>query len=82
MSVRFLILRLANLYSLVIILRAVLSWTPLVRNPVYGFLVSLTEPLLRPLRELVPPERTGGIDISPILALVAINLVVRLLFSF
>jgi len=53
-----------------------------VRNPVYGFLVSLTEPLLRPLRELVPPERTGGIDISPILALVAINLVVRLLFSF
>jgi len=70
------------LYSLVIIVRAVVSWVqPDPRNPAVQILVLLTEPVLKPLRALVPPERLGGIDISPILALVAIQILRYLLLG-
>lgn len=70
------------LYSLVIIVRAVVSWVrPDPRNPFVQVLILLTEPVLRPLRALVPPERLGGIDISPILALVAIQILRYLLLG-
>jgi len=70
------------LYSLVIIVRAVVSWVqPDPRNPAVQILVLLTEPVLKPLRALVPPARLGGIDISPILALVAIQILRYLLLG-
>jgi YggT family protein len=37
---------------------------------------SLTEPLLRPFRRLIPP--IGGFDLSPIFALIALGALVRL----
>ena len=70
------------LYSLVIIVRAVVSWVrPDPRNPFVQMLVLMTEPVLKPLRALVPPDRLGGIDISPILALVAIQILRYLLLG-
>ena len=51
-----------------IIIRALLSWVnPDPYNPIVQFIERTTEPILAPLRRLVPAHRLG-IDISPILA--------------
>jgi len=56
-----------------VIISAVISWlNPDPRNPIVQFLYRATEPLLRPLRRLLPPRRTGGIDFTPILFLLIV----------
>ena len=67
------ILRLINVlftvYSLAIILRTLLPWLGIgLRHPVMRFLVGITEPLLAPLRRLVPSA--GGLDFTPMAALI------------
>ncbi len=65
-----------DIYGLVIIVRALISWvSPDPYNPIVRILYRLTEPVLRPLRALVPPRRLGGLDLSPILALLLLQLV-------
>lgn len=60
----------------IVIIAALISWVnPDPRNPIVRFLWGVTEPLFRPFRRLVPPSRTGGIDLSPIFVLLAIFLV-------
>jgi YggT family protein len=62
----------------VVIIAALISWVnPDPRNPIVRFLWGVTEPLFRPFRRLVPPSRTGGIDISPLLVLLVIYLLTR-----
>ena len=60
------ILLLLQLYLLVLVGRAVMSWFPLrsggVAASVNSTLFTLTEPVLRPVRRVVP--RTGMIDLS------------------
>lgn len=69
-------------YTWIIILRAVVSWvSPDPRNPFVQILIKLTEPVLKPLRVLVPPAKLGGIDVSPFLAIIAIQIVRYLLLS-
>lgn len=71
-----LLLTLLGLYTWVIIIRALISWvSPDPRNPIVIILHRLTEPVLRPLRRLLPPHKTGNIDVSPILAILLIQLV-------
>ncbi|MCZ7530876.1 MAG: YggT family protein [Acidimicrobiia bacterium] len=57
---------LINLYLVVLVLRAVLSWFPVRPGTgmaaVSGVLRDMTEPLLRPLRSLIPPA--GMFDLS------------------
>ena len=56
-----------------VIIAAVISWVnPDPRNPIVQFLHRSTEPILRPFRRLLPPGRTGGIDFSPLLVILAI----------
>ena len=56
-----------------VIVAAVISWVnPDPRNPIVQFLYRSTEPILRPFRRLLPPGRTGGIDFSPLLVILAI----------
>ncbi|MEO8349394.1 MAG: YggT family protein [Acidobacteriota bacterium] len=56
-----------------VIIAAVISWvSPDPRNPIVQFLYRTTEPILRPFRRLLPPARTGGIDLSPILVILVI----------
>lgn len=65
-----------DFYSLILIIRALLSWvSPDPRNPIVQLLVRLTEPVQRPLRKLVPPHRLGGLDLSPMLAILLIQFV-------
>ncbi|MGI6244812.1 MAG: YggT family protein [Pseudochelatococcus sp.] len=68
-----------NLYTYVIIASAILSWliafdvvntrNGFVRSALH-FLHQLTEPLLRPIRGLLP--NLGGIDISPVILLLLV----------
>ena len=65
-----------DLYTWILIIRALLSWvSPDPRNPVVQILVRLTEPVQRPLRKLAPPHKLGGLDLSPMLAILLIQFV-------
>lgn len=71
-----LVLGLLQLYMWVIIARALVSWVnPDPYNPIVRFLVSATEPVLRPVRRLVPPRKLGGIDLSPLIVIALIWLI-------
>lgn len=60
------------LYWLILI-RALVSWVnPDPFNPPVRFLYKTTEPILEPIRRLIPPISGLGIDISPIIAFLAI----------
>jgi YggT family protein len=57
-----------TIYLWIIILRAVFSWVYVPSLYQAGrILYRLTEPVLRPLRRLLPPAKLGGLDISPII---------------
>lgn len=71
---------LLSLYSWVIIAAALITWvSPDPRNPVVQFLFRVTEPVLRPVRQLLPPWKTGGLDLSPLIVLIAIQIVERVI---
>ena len=61
--------------SALLIVRAIASWVVAAGagyNPMLSLLEQLTEPLLAPLRRIIPP--LGGMDFSVLLALVAVQL--------
>lgn len=61
------------IYMWIIIIRAILSWIRVPSlYPLVVILYRLTEPSLRPLRRIIPPYKLGGIDISPIIAILII----------
>ena len=67
---------LLDVYFWIILIRALLSWVnPDPHNPIVRFLVIVTEPVLKPLRRLVPPHKLGGIDLSPLLAILILQFV-------
>ena len=69
---------LLGLYSWVIIAAALITWvSPDPRNPVVMFLRQVTEPVLAPVRRLLPPWKTGGLDFSPLIVILAIRFVER-----
>ncbi len=61
-----------NLYMWLIIIRALASWfSPDPYNPIYQFLIRITEPVLGHIRRILP-MRVGMMDLAPIVALLAI----------
>ncbi|MEK7313920.1 MAG: YggT family protein [Deltaproteobacteria bacterium] len=67
-------------YMWIIIARAILSWVnPDPYNPIVQFLYKATEPLLHKIRRILP--NMGGIDISPIIVLVAIMFLQKFLIG-
>jgi len=67
-----------DLYSLIVLGAVVVSWIGLPPNhPAARLFNGLTEPLLRPIRSVVPPF--GGIDFSPMILLIGLMLLRRLL---
>ena len=56
----------------IIIIRAVATWfSPDPYNPIYQFLIRITEPVLGYIRKIIP-FRFGMVDISPIIAIFVI----------
>jgi YggT family protein len=63
---------LLELYMWVLIIRALISWVnPDPYNPIVQILTRMTEPVLAPIRKLVPPYKVG-IDFSPLIAILII----------
>lgn len=70
----------ANLYFFAILINIILSWVaPGTHHPAAALLYQLTEPVMQPFRKLIPPM--GGIDLSPILVFLGINIIQILLKS-
>jgi YggT family protein len=65
-----------NVYTLLLLLYAVVSWFPDLRRGrwVY-YLASVIEPVLMPIRRIIPP--LGGLDIAFLVLLLALQLLVR-----
>lgn len=67
-----LIILIAELYSLLILGRVLMSWVNLdPYSPLGKTLYQLTEPVLEPIRNLLPPS--GMFDFSPIVAIIGIQ---------
>ena len=61
---------------LLLIARVVLSWTnPMGGGGLVAFIYQATEPILAPIRRVLPP--TGGIDWSPLIALLILGTLLR-----
>jgi len=71
-----------QVYSYVLLARALVSWIPNLDpyNPIVQFLYQITEPVLEPIRRLIPPVG-GMIDISMLVAFFGIMILQQLLFS-
>lgn len=66
------LLTLIDLYSLVVLAAVVLSWVGATRgNPLVEFILTVTEPVLDPIRRILPP--LGGLDFSPMVLLVGLR---------
>jgi YggT family protein len=60
-----------------LLVRAVFSWIePYPRNRVHRLMFDVTEPLLAPVRRLVPP--VGGFDVAFLLVFIAVTFVIQL----
>lgn len=60
-----------NVFIFSLIIKAILSWIPNSHgNPIQGVLDSVTAPIMRPLRGLIPP--IGGFDLSVMVAIIGL----------
>lgn len=67
---------LALVYSLLILGRVLVSWTnPSGGGQLTAFLYQVTEPVLAPIRRVLPP--TGGIDWAPMIAILLLGILTR-----
>jgi len=63
-----------------IIIRALLSWFSIGgAQPAFRFLIEITEPILAPIRRVLPGG--GMLDFSPLIALVLIQVISNILVS-
>lgn len=68
---------------LLLIIRVIWSWvdpSPFSTNPVKRVVWTTTDPILIPLRRIIPP--LGMFDISPLVALILLEIVQRALLAF
>jgi YggT family protein len=74
-----------EIYLYILIVRIILSWFPISESspfmPVVRVLSAVTDPILKPLRRVLPPLNLGGmgIDLSPIIVLVVLEIVLFVL---
>ena len=81
MTISFLVTVIAQVLILVLIARVILSWLPRigVLTPVAMLLDGITEPILSPIRRRLP--LFGGLDLSPLVALLLISAVEALVLA-
>lgn len=70
-----------RVYYLLIVARVLMSWIRLGDNFVTRFIYEMTEPVLGIFRRIFPPRPGFPLDISPIFALMALQLVEMLITS-
>ena len=78
--VRILVQALIVTAWLAVLGRVLLSWIdPRFEKPLSQFLFSLTEPVLAPIRKVLP--RTGMLDLSPLVLLLGLGLLMRIVLA-
>jgi YggT family protein len=71
---------LLQIYLLIVLVRIVMSWFPLqpggAAAQIAGVLITITEPVLGPLRRVIPSVPIGGmrLDLSPLVLILGINI--------
>ena len=75
---RLLLVKLIDIYMIIIIIRAVLSWFPIERNSsffrIYFFIIQITEPVLGRVREFLSRMVPNmAIDFSPFIIIILLN---------
>ncbi|MBI1883395.1 MAG: YggT family protein [Chlamydiae bacterium] len=71
-----------HFYSIILLIRVLISWvSPDPYNPIVQFLYRLTDPILQPIRRLIP-LRWSMIDFSPIIAFILLSVAEKLLVQF
>lgn len=71
-----------RLYLIALFARIILSWFPISPDSpfatIFGFLYTITEPVLGPIRRMLPPMGVGGmaLDLSPIIVIFGFQLLV------
>lgn len=77
------LLQVINIFSqilvLVVIVAVILSYFVDPYHPVRRGLNSIVEPMLAPIRQVVPP--VGGLDFSPLILIILIQLVTRIIIG-
>ncbi len=68
-----------NLLFWVLIIRALLSWVSQGYNPIEAVFHQLTEPMLRPIRKVIPP--LGGLDLSILVLIISLQFLQFLLID-
>jgi YggT family protein len=73
-----LLARLIDLYSLIVLVAVIVSWVRLDRrHPLAAIVYGLTEPVLAPIRQVLPAM--GGLDLSPMVLLIGLQILKGLL---
>jgi YggT family protein len=68
-------------YEFLILIRVILSWVNVnPYQPAVRILYQITDPVLEPLRKLIPPIG-GMLDISPVVALILLEILHRVLVT-
>jgi YggT family protein len=71
----------AYVINTLIFIRVIMSWfNPNQFNPLIVQLYRITDPILKPFQDIIPPGRIG-IDISPIFAFIAVQLIEKILIN-
>lgn len=83
LSIKYLIVSLADAYSMVLFVYVLMSWLPTERGilaDINRVLGKVCDPYLNLFRKLIPPLG-GMVDVTPIIALLVLQLGVRLLIN-
>jgi YggT family protein len=79
-GIESLILTILNLYSFVLFGRAIMSWfDPTFSSSIGRILYDVTEPVIAPIRQVVPP--IAGLDLSIMVAIFLMIILQRLIAS-
>jgi YggT family protein len=68
------------IFQFILLARVLMTWIPNLdySNPIVRLLISVTEPVLEPIRRLLP--NTSGVDFSPLVVFLIIFVLLQILF--
>lgn len=68
------------IFQFILLARVLMTWIPNLdySNPIVRFLYNVTEPVLEPIRRLIPNQ--SGVDFSPLIVFLIIFVLLQVLF--
>lgn len=84
LSLKYMIVSLADVYCMIIFVYVLMSWIPTKRGiiaDIDNVLAKICDPYLNLFRKFIPPLG-GMVDVSPIIALLVLQFGIRLIVNF